>query len=139
MKTKKILSEKVFKAGYVARKEIISTGVKDAPWQEWTMAYNLSGAYIGDMKNAYYLCVKRGIYPELRTPESNVCTIGFSSKDGKWYGWSHRAIYGFKIGSTCEKGNVHYVPRRRGGKGKWVAKTVADAKRMACDFASGVS
>lgn len=35
---------------------------------------------------------------------------GFSPKDGKWYGWSHRAIYGFEIGSTCKKGDCHYVP-----------------------------
>lgn len=34
--------------------------------------------------------------------------VGFSLKDGKWYGWSHRAIYGFKIGSTCNKGDCHY-------------------------------
>lgn len=25
-------------------------------------------------------------------------STGFSEKDQKWYGWSHRAIYGFKIG-----------------------------------------
>ena len=35
--------------------------------------------------------------------------IGFSPKDGKWYGWSHRAIFGFEIGSTCKKGDCHYV------------------------------
>jgi len=34
--------------------------------------------------------------------------VGFSPKDGKWYGWSHRAIYGFEIGSTCKKGECHY-------------------------------
>lgn len=34
--------------------------------------------------------------------------VGFSPKDGKWYGWSHRAIYGFEIGSTCSKGDCHY-------------------------------
>ena len=34
--------------------------------------------------------------------------VGFSPKDQKWYGWSHRAIYGFEIGSTCKKGNCHY-------------------------------
>ena len=38
--------------------------------------------------------------------------VGFSPKDKKWYGWSHRAIYGFKIGSTCKKGNCHYVPSK---------------------------
>lgn len=34
--------------------------------------------------------------------------VGFSPKDNKWYGWSHRAIYGFEIGSTCKIGNCHY-------------------------------
>jgi len=34
--------------------------------------------------------------------------VGFSPKDGKWYGWSHRAICGFHIGSTCKKGDCHY-------------------------------
>jgi hypothetical protein len=36
--------------------------------------------------------------------------IGFSIKNKKWYGWSHRAIYGFGIGSTCKPGDCHYVP-----------------------------
>ena len=35
--------------------------------------------------------------------------VGFSPKDNKWYGWSHRAIYGFEIGSECKKGDCHYV------------------------------
>lgn len=34
--------------------------------------------------------------------------VGFSPKNNKWYGWSHRAIYGFEIGSTCKKGDCHY-------------------------------
>ncbi len=34
--------------------------------------------------------------------------VGYSPKDEKWYGWSHRAIFGFKVGSTCEKGDCHY-------------------------------
>ena len=34
--------------------------------------------------------------------------VGFSPKEGKWYGWSHRAIYGFKVGSNCKKGDCHY-------------------------------
>jgi len=37
--------------------------------------------------------------------------VGFSPKDSKWYGWSHRAIYGFEIGSTCKKGDCHYTPK----------------------------
>jgi len=34
--------------------------------------------------------------------------VGFSPKENKWYGWSHRAIFGFEIGSTCKKGDCHY-------------------------------
>jgi len=34
--------------------------------------------------------------------------VGFSPKDGKWYGWSHRAVFGFKVGSTCSRGDCHY-------------------------------
>lgn len=36
--------------------------------------------------------------------------VGFSPKDNKWYGWSHRAIYGFCIGSEVKKGDCAYVP-----------------------------
>ena len=61
--------------------------------------------------------------------------VGFSPKDKKWYGWSHRAIYGFEIGSTCKKGDCHYTPKQ----GEWTAKTMEDAKQMAVDFNKGVS
>lgn len=46
---------------------------------------------------------------DLEITEELTHGVGFSPKDGKWYGWSHRAIYGFQVGSTCEKGNCHYV------------------------------
>ena len=36
--------------------------------------------------------------------------IAFSPSEQKWYGWSHRAIFGFGIGSTCKKGDCHYTP-----------------------------
>lgn len=36
--------------------------------------------------------------------------VGFSPKDNMWYGWSHRAIFGFTVGSTCNKGDCHYRP-----------------------------
>lgn len=34
--------------------------------------------------------------------------IGFSEDEQKWYGWSHRAIYGFGIGSEVRKGDCGY-------------------------------
>ena len=36
--------------------------------------------------------------------------IGYNPEEGKWYGWSHRALYGFSVGSTCVKGDCHYRP-----------------------------
>lgn len=36
--------------------------------------------------------------------------IGFNPEEQKWYGWSHRTIYGFGVGSKCSKGDVHYLP-----------------------------
>ncbi len=113
MKTVEIISERVFKAGYILRREIVDTPDPDNPPIEWTMAYTPSGDYIGDPKMAHRLCVKRGIRPEKNKPEHSTCSIGFSAKNGKWYGWSHRAIYGFKIGSTCKPGDCHYQPRNR--------------------------
>ncbi len=35
--------------------------------------------------------------------------VGFSPTEHKWYGWSHRAIYGFGIGSEVKKGDCAYV------------------------------
>ena len=58
-----------------------------------------------------------GIAPEL-TPKCRdqldehpkiTCSIGFCQREQKWYGWSHRAIYGFGIGSTIKKGDCGYT------------------------------
>jgi hypothetical protein len=35
--------------------------------------------------------------------------LGFSPTEGKWYGWSHRAIYGFEIGSKIVRGHWAYM------------------------------
>ena len=45
--------------------------------------------------------------------KSPTCSIGWSEKDQKWYGWSHRAIFGFTIGSKVKKGDCGYVPDNR--------------------------
>jgi len=48
--------------------------------------------------------VKRGILEELRHG------TGFSPSVKQWYGWSHRAIHGFGIGSTVTRGDCAYAP-----------------------------
>lgn len=126
--------------------------------------------------------------------------LGFNPKEQKWYGWSHRAIYGFGIGSKVKQGDAGYSPSneseflsdlrrhnksfnechkhtykvvkggvsvtsefmgdkgdksqdkfigdtsvsirpypKKWGKGSWTAKTLADAKQMAINFAESVS
>lgn len=72
-----------------------------------TSAYTPEGHYIGNEEWAKKL-EELGIVPELRTPTSNVCSIGFCEREQKWYGWSHRAMYGFGVGSQVKKGDCAY-------------------------------
>lgn len=109
MKVLKHLSTRIYKCGYEVRNELRESPCNgDAPY-EMKSAYTPDGHYIGNPKEAHRLVAVRGIQPQLRTTESNVCSVGYSWIDGKWYGWSHRAIFGFKIGSTCKQGDCHHL------------------------------
>lgn len=96
--------------------------------------YTANGDYVGDVESAEEL-EKRGIAPEKRTPQSSVCSIGFSARDQKWFGWSHRAIYGFKVGDVVKEGDCAADGLPVG----FEAKTLDDAKEMAKAFAASVS
>lgn len=62
-----------------------------------TYAVDLKGDYLGDTKMAYRLVNKRGISVfEKTNPKNCVCSIGYNLHKKLWYGWSHRAIHGFK-------------------------------------------
>jgi len=68
-------------------------------------------------------------------PLHSVCSTGFSPKDQKWYGWSHRAIYGYGVGDEVEEGSIptEYIkPIKK-------IKTLEDAKKVAIAFARSVS
>ena len=56
-----------------------------------------------------------GIQPELAHENDNVCAIGFCDKEQKWYGWSHRAIHGFGIGSEVKMGDCAYHANNKHG------------------------
>lgn len=110
--------------------------------------YNDQGGYIGSPEDFMKLVIKRGIFPET-FGDNKVCSIG-KSTDGKWYGWSHRAIYGFKIGDKVKKGDCcassGWVEGCEEYKNDpyplpvgFVAKTEEDCKRMAMAFASNVA
>ena len=113
----KVIKETKNKAGYIIRDEEWLTHFEDKPKGHTQLmknqAYNMNNEWIGDSKWAHRLIVQRGIMPEKRDPSHCVCSIGFNVKKQKWYGWSHRAIYGFGIGSTCKKGDCNYHPANK--------------------------
>lgn len=108
--------------------DILQGAIDSAPMAtRMTTCYTNSGDWIGDQETAKELCEVRGIAPEhieKREPGILVpCSIGLSGKENKWYGWSHRAICGFGIGSEVARGDVAYVPK------DW-----DDLRRVAVDF-----
>ena len=69
--------------------------------------------------------------------------IGFSDKEQKWYGWSHRAINGFGIGDKVEEGDCVAQDSEYPAEGAFPvgfkAKTLEDCKKMAIVFSDSVS
>ena len=117
--------------------------------EEWTLygeepvtmtsAYNHDGDYIGSLKVADLLTKKYGIKPELIDEDHTVCSIGFSEKDQKWYGWSHRAICGFGIGDKIfapHYGDENTLFTQHGEK---TITTMQEAKLAAINFANHVA
>lgn len=109
MKVTETVRARKYKVGYELRDEYWDDGSGE-PILMKRQAYNPKGEWIGDSKDAHSLVVKRGIAPiKISKHEHSPCSIGFCEKEQKWYGWSHRAIYGFGVGATCEKGSCHYI------------------------------
>ena len=105
---------------------------------------------------------KLEITPELANKTHNVCSVGKSAVDGKWYGWSHRAMVGFGVGDkifqerytggaklckSCASRDIDKnceglpcpssIPFNQHGAN--VIKTDADARKAAVAFARYVS
>jgi hypothetical protein len=115
------------------------------------LAYALDGGLIGDLAYATMLVVELGISPELVSDEHKTCSIGFCSSEQKWYGWSHRAIYGLAVGDIVKEGDCAASTRwtseyleenpeaEKSLPAGFTAKTLEDCRRMAVAFASSVS
>ena len=73
----------------------------------------IDGSYITrvGMEDHVKFLLKRGITEQIQSNDGggSAC-IGFNPEEQKWYGWSHRAMYGFGVGSTCKKGDCGYKP-----------------------------
>ena len=123
-------------------------GVAELIWMR--RAYTPAGDYIGTQRWGHRLCVTRGIAPELADPDHKVCSIGFCEREQKWYGWSHRAIYGFGVGDVVKEGDCtatsgwtdDYLAQHPEDDLSlpvgFEAKTLEDARRMAIAFADSV-
>lgn len=145
-----ILSVRNYKAGYFVRTERRLVGDDEQPIT-MKVAYTLGGDYIGNSKWAHRLIVKRGIVPEKAKSSHSVCSIGFCEREQKWYGWSHRAIYGFVIGDIVKEGDccassgwtdeylAEHPEEDLSLPVGFQAKTLADCKTMAVAFAESVS
>jgi len=146
---KKEISRRNFKAGYVVITGLVDGKEFGCDDYEMKWAETPSGGYIGNPETAHFLCKKKGMAPETRG--GNVCSIGFCEAEQKWYGWSHRAIFGFGIGDVVKDGdctassgwtqdyldaNPHKDLSLPVG---FKAGSLDDAKRMAIAFADSVS
>lgn len=89
---------------YTVREERISPHPDDV----MRSAYSTKdGSYIGNVQTAQQL-TRKGILPEA-IPGNKVASIGFCEAEQKWYGWSHRAIFGFGVGHNVKKGDINHI------------------------------
>ena len=105
--------------------------------------------YIGSIDSLTKFILENGIIPE-GEKDFKVCSYGKSVKDGKWYGWSHRAIHGFQIGDEVKEGDCcassgytddylkEHPEENKALPIGFIAKTEEDSKKMAIAFAESV-
>ena len=111
---------------------------------------SVDDSYIGTSDFLNFLESKSIMYP-MAVGNERVACIGFSPAYNKWYGWSHRAIYGFGIGDEVHEGDLtnmsgftdeylsEHPEKDLSLPVGFVAKNLNDAKRMAIAFADAVS
>jgi hypothetical protein len=97
---------------------ISTIGDSDIPDDDGKVYYSkVDGSYLTrvGMENEVKYLLKYGITEQIQSssPHHNIASIGFNPIEQKWYGWSHRAIFGFGIGGECKKGMCHYVPSNK--------------------------
>jgi hypothetical protein len=147
----KLLNVRKYKVGYEVREELRDGKEYNTKDFVVKLAYTPNGDFIGDSKDAYFLCVRKGIKPEKAKKDHSACSIGFCEKEQKWFGWSHRAIYGYKIGDVVKKGDctnssgwtddylIKHPEEDRSLPIGFKANNLDDCKKMAIAFAESVS
>lgn len=145
---------------YYYRKDVMQElhEVYDVRWESchddkmWHSVYSrVDGGYVGRPEDAYRL-LQQGLRSIQKSrSEDKVCSIGYNPSEIKWYGWSHRAMYGFGIGDVVKKGDCcassgyteeylkEHPEEDRSLPVGFVAKSMVDAMKMAIAFAESVS
>ncbi len=120
--------------GYLYRREIVDDSEYGGDGNlEMINCYSSdTGQWIGNAKDARYLCKKLG----LRQIHGS---IGFNEDEQKWYGWSHRAIYGFGIEDKLFEGDFGDAKTLFSQHGKKTITTLDEARQAAIRFAKFVS
>lgn len=94
------------------KKEIYKLGFEGTP------AYfsKIDGSFLGFKPNDVKFLSDRGITEDVqnyRNEPDHTANIGFNPDEQKWYGWSHRAIFGFGIGHTVKMGDAGFSPSNK--------------------------
>lgn len=107
---------------FIYQQEVV-TLKGDHPSNTMYVVYTPEGLYIGTTEIAEMLIRKGITRVECASKDNTVCSIGFNPTEQTWYGWSHRSIYGFSIGSEVKKGDCAYNPA-----------TKEDQEQAFCEF-----
>ena len=100
--------------------------IRKAPWEwdeskEWVQIY-MDGCYLTASCEYETIISNPSVIDLLISAQINkvesiysteVACVGFSEKNQKWVGWSHRGACSFGIGSEVKKGDVAYMPMRK--------------------------
>lgn len=128
--------------GYIYRREIIDDS--DFGGKGNMMMVNCyssdTGHWIGDARMARFLCKECGLRQlQKAQPYHCVCSIGFNEEDQKWYGWSHRALFGFGIGDMIFEEEYGDEDTDFSNHGSVPIRNLDEAKIAAINFAASVS
>lgn len=117
----------------------------------WAVYSKVDGGYVGTPEDAYRL-FQRGVRLIQKADTAhNTCSIGYHPQKAKWYGWSHRAMYGFGVGDSVKEGDCcassgwteEYLAEHPDEDASlpvgYVAEDLNGAKKMAIAFAESVS
>lgn len=128
------------KYNYIRRVEFVDDSDYGGNGLEMINYYSLdTGHWIGGKNTAMHLCKEKNLRDIQKSKRTHcVASIGFNRRQKKWYGWSHRAICGFKVGDKIFEERFGSDKTRFTKHGKKTIKTLADAKLSAKRFAASV-